>query len=69
MDFVQCCPWKPEIKMLMEELNKDYKVEIYIEKDNVQFTDLYFQTVYVFLSGCLLTNSRDCDIMCHYAVT
>lgn len=55
--------------MLMEELNKDYKVEIYIEKDNVQFTDLYFQPVYVFLSGCLLTNSRDCDIMCHYAVT
>lgn len=31
--------------MLMEELNKDYKVEIYIEKDNVQFTDLYFQPV------------------------
>lgn len=35
-----------EAKMLMEELNEDYmKVEIHIEKDYVQFTHLYFQSI------------------------
>lgn len=31
--------------MLMEELNEDFKVEIHIEKDSVQFTHLYFQSI------------------------
>lgn len=29
----------------MEELNEDLKVEIHIEKDHVQFTHLYFQSI------------------------
>lgn len=52
----------------MEKLNKDRKVDIYIEKDNVQFTD-YFRPISVFPSGSLLTNFHECDIKCRYDVT